>query len=432
MRRIDEPMDPEIADALEAIDATLHGDPVDPIHAELAELALLVRAQRPEPELGFAAELDQRVRERFAARGEAAAPVRGSSRRWWVLAPAAGLAASVAVAVVIVVTQSSGSTGGGPVRSFSVASSAASAPSAAVQRASTNSASGHTAGTVKAASGTVFLDSKGVAHAPANGVPSLAANAPVATTATTPSAPVYGPAVVLAPLSNGRKITQSGELSLTTAASRIDAVAQEVFDVAGRENAIVQNSTVTEGQGGYAQIQLSIPSGSLSQAMAELSSLPYAHVSSRTDQTQDVNNQYESDVRALSDARALRTALLHQLANATSTAQVDSLTAQIHDAEASISSDEATLRGLNHQIDYSQVDVTINGGVLVTASGHKSTGGFSISKGAHDAGRVLTVAAGVALIAAAAAVPIALLGALAMWVALVVLRRRREHALDLA
>ena len=44
------PLDPEVLAELEAIDATLAGEPVDPIHAELAELALLlatpVRAAR--------------------------------------------------------------------------------------------------------------------------------------------------------------------------------------------------------------------------------------------------------------------------------------------------------------------------------------------------------------------------------------------------
>lgn len=44
--------------------------------------------------------------------------------------------------------------------------------------------------------------------------------------------------------------------------------------------------------------------------------------------------------------------------------------------------------------------------------------------------RVLTVAAGVALIAAAAIVPIALIAALAWWIAAAVRKRRREHALD--
>jgi hypothetical protein len=166
--------------------------------------------------------------------------------------------------------------------------------------------------------------------------------------------------------------------------------------------------------------------------MAALSSLRYAHVASRTDSTRDVTDQYQSAVRSLADARALRTSLLKQLANATTAAQIQSLTARIHDAEASISSDEATLRGLNRQVDLSQVTLTINGGgVPVPVPSQTGSGGFTLGRAAHDAGRVLTVAAGVALVAAAALVPLALAAALAWWVVAAVRRRRREQALDL-
>src|SRR5437763_8075312 len=66
MRRLDDDMiDPEIEAALDAIDATLAGEPVDPEHAELAELALLLAASRPEIEPGFAGSLDERVARRF-------------------------------------------------------------------------------------------------------------------------------------------------------------------------------------------------------------------------------------------------------------------------------------------------------------------------------------------------------------------------------
>ena len=198
----------------------------------------------------------------------------------------------------------------------------------------------------------------------------------------------------------------------------------------GRQNGIVSNSNVTSGTtSGYAQFELSIPSGSLPQTMAALSTLQYAHVASRTDTTQDVNDQYQADVRALADARALRTSLLKQLANATTQTQIDSLNARIHDAEASISSDEATLRRLSHQVSFSQVTLTINAGSTPVGAS-PGGGGFGFGKAAHDAGRVLTVAAGVALIVLAALVPLALIAALAWWIATLVRRRRREQALD--
>jgi hypothetical protein len=60
------------------------------------------------------------------------------------------------------------------------------------------------------------------------------------------------------------------------------------------------------------------------------------------------------------------------------------------------------------------------------------SGGFGVGQAAHDAGRVLTVAAGVALIALAALTPIALVVALFWWTGTAVRRRRREQALDSA
>jgi hypothetical protein len=58
--------------------------------------------------------------------------------------------------------------------------------------------------------------------------------------------------------------------------------------------------------------------------------------------------------------------------------------------------------------------------------------GFTLHRAAHDALRVLTVAAGIALIALAVMVPAGLLGALGLWAFAAIRRRRREQALDLA
>jgi hypothetical protein len=194
---------------------------------------------------------------------------------------------------------------------------------------------------------------------------------------------------------------------------------------------VVKNSNVTAGAGGYAQFQLSIPSGNLGATMTALSGLRYAHVASRTDATQDVNNAYVSATRQLADDRALRTSLLKQLGRAVTQAQIDSLNGRIHDAEKSIARDEAAIRSLNNKINYSQVSVQVNDYVTPAAHHHRSSA-FTIGKAAHDAGRVLTVTAGVALVALAALVPVALVGALAVWIATALRRRRREHALDVA
>ena len=207
-------------------------------------------------------------------------------------------------------------------------------------------------------------------------------------------------------------------------------MAQEIYDVVGQANGIVENSSVTQGgPGGSANFQLSVPSAGLGQMMSRLSSLNYAQVVSRTDSSQDITDQYGAATRALADARALRTSLLKQLANATTTEQVDSLKAQIRDAEASISSDQATLNRLNHQVNYSEVYVTLQAKSAPAPVSHGG-GGFTLGRSAHDAGRVLAVAAGVALIAIAALAPVVLVVALAWWVGSALKRRRREQALD--
>src|SRR5579859_737050 len=133
MRLLDDtPLDPEIAASLEAIDATLAGDPVDPAHAAVAELALLLRDERPGPSADFARRLDQTVARRFAPVGPVDDGKRRRPRRWWLWTPAAGLAAAVVVAIVIVV-------GGGSHQAPSY-NAIASAPAARVPHASARSA----------------------------------------------------------------------------------------------------------------------------------------------------------------------------------------------------------------------------------------------------------------------------------------------------
>jgi Domain of unknown function (DUF4349) len=376
-----DPIDPQIAATLDAIDATLAGEPVDGRYADIAEIALLLASDRPQVPPTFATSMDQKVARRFAAVPTERPRPRRAARFW---EAAGALVAGVALIAVIVVVA-----GGGH--------GATPSPSPSPSRSS-------------------------VAKSQSELVPPTnSANGSVASGTSTQA---------LQPPTTGRKVVQGSQLNLTAAPNRIEAVAQEIYDVVGQANGIVESSSVTQGgPGGYANFQLSLPSGGLAQAMSQLSSLNYAAVSSRTDSSQDITDQYGAATRALADARALRTSLLKQLANATTTEQVDSLNAQIHDAEASISSDQATVNRLNHSVNYSEVYVTVQAKSAPAPVSHGG-GGFTLGRSAHDAGRVLTVAAGVALIAIAALTPVALVVALAWWVGSALKRRRREQALD--
>ncbi|MHB8691808.1 MAG: DUF4349 domain-containing protein [Solirubrobacteraceae bacterium] len=478
-------LDPEILAELEAIDATLAGEPVDPRFAEVAELALLVSIERPAPRPEFSVDLDRRVQDRFPRErrvpGESGPGTRSASGggrrgagggRWsrglrFASFPAAGAIAgglaAAAVAVVIVLNSGSGTVS----QDIGVASPqhlrAVKAPS--VQSApagsgtSTASASSTAASTTPSLtsaplpSGSSVLGAKSVHGAPSSptstgtgsgayrtassgGSSSSSANAPVLATASSP--PNFGALSTagVQPQSNGRRQIQSAQLALMVAPARIDTVAQEAFRVIGDNHGIVNHSVVTAagGSGGYADIRISVPNQNLAQTMTQLSSLQYATVASRTDMSQDVNDRYLVDTRRLADDKALRTSLLKQLAGATTQTQIDSLKAQIQNVEAAISSDETTLASLNKQISLSQIELTINSGagpIPVPGSGSGSSG-FTLHKALHDAGRVLVVAAGVALIALAVLVPIGLVAALVAWVVMVMRRRGRESALDAA
>ena len=414
MRLLDDaPMDPEVAAALDAIDSTLAGEAVDPQYAELAELALLLADDRPAVDPGFAHTLDERVAGQFGgAAREAERPSRRSTWSGWL---AGGAAATLVAAVVAMFV-------------FVPGVNHASSSSSSSSSGASSSAASSAVGTTSSAGGGAASEDA-TPHRTSSGAAASSAAAPATTSSSGPSGQTPQPQP------NGRKTIQSAQLNLSTAPSRVDDVAQEAFNVVGQENGIVNRSSVTQtgNADGNAFMQLSVPSSALAQTMTKLSQLTYAHVASRTDNSQDVNNQYVQAKRRLADAQALRTSLLKQLANAVTTEQVDSLKAQIRDAERSISSDESGLAALNHRIAYSNISLTIFAGSQppVTATHHGSSG-FTLGKATHDAGRVLVVTAGVLLIGLAVLLPVAAIAALAWWVGGMVTHRRRERALDLA
>jgi hypothetical protein len=471
-------IDPEIAEQLDAIDATLAGDPVDPRFAEVAELALLLAVDRPEaPRPEFAHELDRRVQARFrrvepAAGASAAAGGggrEGGRARRWRLTPAWGAAGTALAAVVvgIAVVSSGGGTVGGQnvVHGVSYGSAGASSARSSAATATTQSAAPvlNAAGAgAKRAAPVLGPATHAAAQNPALTTPQIGAptSAPpvvrrgaagstgASRSGGSPSVngTVFGPASSggsaastaapsPAPVPNGRKIIQSSSLQLGTQASRIDAVAQEVFDVVGAVQGIVDSSNVasTGGPGASAQFRLRIPSGALNQALSALSRLRYANVISRIDNTRDVNSSFVSARRQIADAQAALVGLRQKLAAATTQTDILSLKAQIANENATIKQAQASLQSLNRQVDYSRVYVSIQADGFVPPPVPVSQGGgFGLHQAGHDALRVLQVSAGVALIALAVLIPIGLLAALGWWFGLTVQRRRRERALDLA
>ncbi len=368
---------------------------------DYADVALLVAGVREFPREEFARELDARVARRFAPEPVRVArrTPRGRLTRWAAGSVVAVVAGAVAAVVII--------SGGSPTQ-HGVNGSTAIPPIAF------------------RSPGTEKLPATTATHGGATfGAPATSSASGVAQSLSTSNAAV--------PAAPGAKQIQSAQISLSTPNAHVDQVSQEVFNVVALEHGTVQNSQITAATansgGGYASFKLSIPTGNLQAAMTQLSRLHYAAVSARTDASQNVSNQYANDQRQLTDAQALRTSLLKQLQTADTETAVDSIKAQLKLAENQISGDQSTLNSLQHRISYSTVSVQINSGGLPLTPVARS-GGFTIHRAIHDAGRVLVVSAGVALITLAVLVPVAMVAALLMWLWVWLRQRRREHALD--
>jgi len=433
----DMPLDPEVFAELEAIEATLAGEPVDPAYAEIAELALLLAATRELPSDEFAQKLDARVAHRFVALPAPAGPRQRARARFSRLLTRPAFASALVGGLAVMAAA-------GIIASGSLSSGTAPAVNGPSQYA-TSTGDTHT----KSAGGVVATSTTagGAALGPvtASSVPStskLGVAKTVAGTAHSPSPENtvdLTQSVTAAPTpaaGTANHVIQSAQLQLSTPNAHIDEVAQEVFNVVALENGSVQHSDVTQAAGGsnggsYATFSLNIPTSNLQETLTRMSALHYASVSSRTDGAQNVGGQYGADQRHIADQKAVRSALLRQLQTAYSQSAIDSLQAQLKLAERQLSADQAALGSLQHRISYSSLQVQVNAGPVVyplPVTNH----GFTVGRAAHDSVRVLIVAAGVTLIALAVLVPFGLLALLGFWIGFGVRRRRRQQTLDVA
>jgi Domain of unknown function (DUF4349) len=364
---------------------------------EISELGALLVAERPRPREAFAAQLDARVAARFArARPSADAPAR--ARRWTdalrhsFLLPAAATAAVALVALVVVLG------GGGTDRGQSPDGGALSAPSQSAPEVAAEAPS---------------LQRDAAADSLAAGGESAPAGADADKAA------------------RGRKVERSATLELGAPAEQIDDVAQDVLGVVARFDGIVDQSNVSSSaDGGEAHFALRIPAAELQATLAALSRLPDAQVLARTDDAVDINQAYVSVRRQLANARAERAGVVRALRAADTEAETLRLRARLDELERTIALAERAQRALDRRVGYSRVTVDVRADERARDDG--ASGPFTIGSAFHDGLRVLEVAAGVLVIAAAALLPLALLLACAWPLARALARRRREQALDAA
>jgi hypothetical protein len=387
---------PDLEHELRALDDALAGHPVDPDHAELGALVDDVRAGAPRMSPDFAVRLDEQVATGFGRR------TRHRLRRW--PAPRPGQALAIACSLLLALVVATGAlTGGG----------------------------GDDDAAIETFSGPAAGDESGGGGATATPAPAPDGNLKggddtgesLGGTAQTLSPPITRERRTRG---GARRVERSTALTLAPPADEFTDVTDQVIQVSDRFRGIVQTSNVSERNGrGRATFDLRIPTSQLDQALAELSRL--AHVRSRTSATQDITAPYVSAQERLENARAERRGLLRRLARADTPFEADAIKRRLRDVAFRIAYVRAEFERLRNRVNRAKVSVTVE-----STGRRKEAGAWTPGDALDDAGRVLEVAAGVAVVTLAVAAPLALLALLAWIPARIARRRRREGALDVA
>ena len=403
---------PEIERELAALDDALAGRRLAPDLTELGELALALRDERPRPSESFGRSLDERMERGFSEEDPRSTRASSSGRRWWSVllsAPAIGTATAVLFVAAIVIVAPTGDDETGGTSASQEAGGGAVAGGGGTARSARSSAqdSAGAAATAKPGSANEFAE-----PLPPGSVPPSAAPGSPRTDAR-----------------QARKVERSASLTLAARPREIDAVSARIQDVTRRQGGFVVSSTVSASpDGGEGYFQLRIPTRNLDAAMADLSRL--ANVRERAQSEQDITAQVVSARSRLEDARTERKSLLGQLADAVTLTETESIRRRLDIVSREIEQARAGLRRVNNRAAFSTVSVTLVADRSAGAAGGDENDDWTPGDAAKDALRVLEVAAGVALIVLAVALPLALLAALAAVAARWTRRRRREQALD--
>jgi hypothetical protein len=229
-----------------------------------------------------------------------------------------------------------------------------------------------------------------------------------------------------------RDVERSSAIVLGTKPNQVAGAAAKVYAAVHAAGGIVLNSSVESGSAGAtgASFSLLIPSGKVDDALAAFSRI--AEVRSRHDATQDITKPTVGVTEELRDSNASIEGLLKELGSAETESERESVEARLREERRRHAAIRASLDHLHKRASMSEVSlriVTGHGAGAVPAGKGKSGGDWSVGDALHDAGHILTVAAGVLLIALAILAPIALIALLLWSLNRFRVRRLRERAL---
>jgi Domain of unknown function (DUF4349) len=223
-----------------------------------------------------------------------------------------------------------------------------------------------------------------------------------------------------------RDVERAAEVTLGTDPSEVGDASGKVLESVHASDGVVLNSSVHGGSEGTpsARFELLIPSAKLSDALASFSEI--AEVRARHESSNDITAPTVTTGELLQDSHARIESLLNQLASAETETEREAVEAKLRAERRHAASLKAQLTSLQRRANLSRVSLRI---VSDEAPPSGAGGGWDAGDALHDAGHVLSVAAGVTILALAILAPIALI-ALLVWLAYRAwLRARRERAL---
>jgi Domain of unknown function (DUF4349) len=382
------------------------------------DLTAELRALRPSPSAAFADELDARAAAGFAKDERSrkgpfiARAIREASMRRLVLpAGATALAALVIATAVVAINREDQSSSG---------------------QATLSSLGAEKSPPVEGGKGTQFSDTPSTLS---GGGPPSGRTTAGAGEASTGSNAGYRLGAAPQPLAGAgrRKVERDAELVLRSDPGEIGENANEVFAVVHANGGIVLNSsihdwTATAGNRpaeARADFELLIPAARLNDTLASLSRI--ADVRSRHESTLDITAPTVGAAERLGDMRARIDGLLAQLASAENADERAAVETELRNARRIAAVLQSRLDRLQQRARFAHVSLRIESG---GATGESGSGNWGVNDALSDAGRILTIAAGVALIGIAVLAPLALIALLAWWGSRTWTRRRRERALS--
>lgn len=372
-------------DVLTAIDDALDtGTPTEaePVARELQELALMLRAESPEPTDAYSEWLDKRVARGFPKQSGSKPPL------WRPLIRPAAAVATVGVAVLLVATLAGGLSG-----------------------SRSDDGSGASGGGVAESAGG------------GRGAESVGGSGGAAAVAQ-PSLPAKARIRGFAPGRADRRIERTFALELAMPVEQMQRVADQVTAVTNRHGGFVLSSSVSTGEdssGG--DFNLRIPVTEVRPALRDLAAL--ADVRSQSQTGRDVTPAYVTARDRLQAARAERKSLLRRLETATTDTEAEAIRRRLDIVAGQINALRGRLHGLRLRTDYAVVTVSLQ----AKDGDEGGAGGGSFDDAIHDAGDILVGTAGVLVRVLAVALPLGLIALLGWLAGRALQRRRRESAL---